>query len=118
DEPLAFVYLSDMPYTGLDLGPLGTALYWTMLVLWSGAAAYLVVFNAVPMALRRMQGTEAHGHETQAVVSHAPHQNHQVASVVAPAPARTNVARSYSSYEGFRSFAKDNGALTIDDIVS
>ncbi len=52
--PLASVYLSQIPYTGLDLGPVGTAVYWTLLVLWSLAAAYLVLFGGIPFVRRRL----------------------------------------------------------------
>lgn len=37
-----YISLSQAPYTGLDLGPWGTAAYWTFLVAWCGFAAYLV----------------------------------------------------------------------------
>ena len=52
--PLASVYLSQIPYTGLDLGPVGTVVYWTLLVLWSLAAAYLVLFGIIPFLRRRL----------------------------------------------------------------
>src|SRR5690606_32194001 len=55
EEPLAFVYLSEVPHTGLDLGPIGTVVYWLMLIGWSVALAYLVLFNAVPFALARVR---------------------------------------------------------------
>jgi hypothetical protein len=61
EPPLASVYLSEIPYTGLDLGPAGTAFYWLMLILWSAAAAYLVLFTFMPYMFRRMAGAHA-GH--------------------------------------------------------
>ncbi len=54
--PLSSVYLSQIPYTGLDLGPVGTIVYWLMLVIWSLAAAYLVLFGGLPV-MRRKLGT-------------------------------------------------------------
>ncbi len=123
DAPLAFVYLNDMPYTGLDLGPVGTALYWTMLVLWSGAAAYLVLFNVMPFALRRVQnfGQDVkHSLNSEHLIAddvHA-HAGAHIAASTAYAPTGpAEVAKSYSSYEGFRSFAQGSH-LTIDDIVT
>ena len=42
-----FVTLSAVPYTGLDLGPVGTALYWAFLAFWCALAAYLIVVKKV-----------------------------------------------------------------------
>ena len=42
-----YVTLSSLPYTGLDLGPMGEVLYWTFLVLWCLAAAYLIAVKRV-----------------------------------------------------------------------
>ncbi len=42
-----YVTLAAVPYTGLDLGPWGTALYWGFLVLWCLLAAYLVVVKKI-----------------------------------------------------------------------
>jgi hypothetical protein len=44
----SMVYLSQIPYTGLDLGPVGTVLYWILLVLICAAAAYLSIFSFIP----------------------------------------------------------------------
>ena len=41
------ITLSQVPYKGLDLGPVGTALYWSFLVLWCLLAAYLIVVKRV-----------------------------------------------------------------------
>lgn len=49
----AVVTLSQIPYTGLELGPMGTIFYWTALILWSGALAYLVLFKLFPLIARR-----------------------------------------------------------------
>ncbi len=44
-QPLAAVYLSQVPYTGFDAGPITTAIYWTLLVLWSALVAYFLVYR-------------------------------------------------------------------------
>jgi hypothetical protein len=51
--PLAFLYLSQLPYTGLDLGPVGTVVYWLGLILWSLALAYLLIFKMLPYVAGR-----------------------------------------------------------------
>lgn len=115
EQPLSYVYLANMPYTGLDLGPVGTAMYWLMLILWSLAVAYLVLFGAVPFALRRVGiGSEFNHvvHEEAAAEAVHPAPTpvmHSVAPVAAP-------ARTFSSYDGFKSLS-ESGALTVDDIV-
>ena len=42
-----YVTLAAVPYTGLELGPVGTALYWGFLVLWCLLAAYLIVVKKI-----------------------------------------------------------------------
>jgi hypothetical protein len=94
-----------------------------MLIGWSAALAYLVLFNAVPFALARAKrfggnvkqalNNEApapsdHGH-SQPVAHAAAHSAHAASS----APAKPT---GYSAHDGFRSFAAGEG-LTIDDIV-
>ncbi len=137
EQPLAFVYLSQIPYTGLDLGPLGTALYWLMLVLWSLAAAYLIFFNALPLAYRKVGAfggsvKDVLGQPAVVVATHAPEVHAPVhAPVFAPAHVRghapvahqepahhalVEAPQSYQEHEGFRSYATGS-ALTIDDIV-
>jgi hypothetical protein len=121
EQPLSYVYLSNLPYTGLDLGPVGTAIYWLMLILWSLAVAYLVLWGMVPAGLRRfgLAGaamTQAPAHvppaQTPVAVNHTPSVPVMHSASPAPAPA----PRTYSSYEGFKTLAAE-GALTIDDIV-
>lgn len=46
-----YITLSSVPYTGLDLGPVGTAVYWSFLMLWSVLAAYLVAVKRVHVSL-------------------------------------------------------------------
>lgn len=61
--PLSSVYLSQIPYTGLDLGPVGTILYWAMLVIWSLAAAYLILFGGLPLLRRKFAAFGANVNE-------------------------------------------------------
>ncbi|HYF12963.1 MAG TPA: hypothetical protein VD928_01530, partial [Candidatus Paceibacterota bacterium] len=48
-----YVTLSQTPYTGLELGPMGTAAYWAFLVLWCLYAAYLIAVKRVHMSIYR-----------------------------------------------------------------
>lgn len=123
EEPLSFVYLSEVPYTGLELGPAGTVIYWIMLIGWSAALAYLVLFNAVPFAFgraKRFGGNvkQALNSETPAPVSHGHNEPvaHAAVHSAHAAPAAPTKATGYNAHDGFRSFAASEG-LTIDDIV-
>lgn len=121
-QPLAaYLYLSQIPYTGLDLGPVGTVLYWLALIGWSLALAYLVLFGGLPYLRRRFGdfgGRVALALNTPALAAPSiPFPSPVIA--VAPKPAYTPTMSStggYSSYEGFKSFARE-GALSIEDIV-
>ena len=42
-----YVSLSAVPYTGLDLGTMGTIAYWAFLAIWCLAAAYLIAVKKV-----------------------------------------------------------------------
>jgi hypothetical protein len=129
EPPLGSVYLSEMPYTGLDLGPIGTLVYWLMIVLWSMAAAYLVLFVLAPKffgagaAAGAVASTGGHlpGYGPQAAPEAVHEAAHNAATahlmaqqsvMAAPVRSAAPVAR-----DGFRSFAATSGALTIDDIV-
>lgn len=136
DQPLSFVYLSQIPYTGLELGPWGTALYWLMLIMWSLAAAYLVFFTALPFAYQRagnFGGKVKEALNTPApAVSHAvAHSTHAAPATHGHAPAQAShghdahgshasrveeAPTGYQAHQGFRSMAS-GAALTIDDIV-
>ncbi len=105
-QPLAFLSLSQIPYTGLDLGPVGTVVYWLALVCFALALAYLVLFGIVPFIIRRARNFSSR----VSAVLNAPAQ-----PIIATAPIR-EAPREYSSYDGFKSFAR-NGALSIEDIV-
>jgi hypothetical protein len=52
-----YVTLSQVPYTGLDLGPFGLVAYWTFLTLWCLFMAYLVAIKQVHYVLaNRLKG--------------------------------------------------------------
>lgn len=115
-QPLASLYLADLPYTGLDLGPIGTALYWIALIVWSVALAYLIFWSLAPLALKRVQSGVKHP---------APATAHQ-SEPVAPVAETHVVAVAHStpklpatvSYEDFKSEVQSMGtALSIEDIV-
>ncbi len=142
EQDLAFVYLSQMPYTGLELGPWGTALYWIMLILWSLAAAYLVFFTALPFAYQRAgtfgakvkEALNAHP-ATDTRVAHSTHAAPASHGHAAPAAhgghGNTGHGHGHDDHghhapveppkptlakDGFRAFGT-TGALSIDDIV-
>ncbi len=136
EEPLAYVYLNQIPYTGLDLGPVGTVVYWTALVLWSLALAYLLMFKMLPYFGRRSREfghnvhsalNNDHGHAAALahVATHTQAPNHLVTAhynqnvepvQFAHTEAIAEAPRGFSTYDGFRSFGSA-GAVTIDDIV-
>ncbi|GEM_PF-3381799 len=59
EQPLAFVTLSQIPYTGIELGQFGTVIYWLFLTIWSGAIAYLVLFKIVPFTGRKLAAVKS-----------------------------------------------------------
>ncbi len=121
-QPFAYLYLSQIPYTGLDLGPVGTALYWLALIGWSLALAYVVLFRMTPFTYHWMQffGTRISATVNAQKLPHI----RVVSAAIAPAPSTNNakseppspISRGYSTHEGFKSFGRD-GALSIEDIV-
>ncbi|MHB1162936.1 MAG: hypothetical protein ACYCZZ_00175 [Minisyncoccota bacterium] len=124
-HPLAYLYLSQIPYTGLDLGPIGTALYWIALIGWSIALAYLMIFGAIPFTSRSVRTFGARVSDALNAQNFAPAvaaPQPRVYATAASAPpsveetTQPEAPRGYSPYEGFKSFAH-NGALSIDDIV-
>jgi hypothetical protein len=126
-QPLAFLYLSQIPYTGLDLGPLGTAFYWLALIVFALAAAYLVLFGVAPLAKRALRSfgssvsTALNEQKTPSTYAQieplapppalAP-ENRTMENTMAP-----EASHARSSYDGFKSFANNSGALSIEDIV-
>ena len=68
-----YITLSAVPYTGLDLGPVGTAVYWAFLMLWCVLAAYLVAVKRIHVGIYRVLfGTPVAPVQTSHVVQVAP----------------------------------------------
>ena len=69
-----FVTLSAVPYTGLELGPVGTALYWGFIAFWCLLAAYLIVVKKVQNSVYNSLKTVLFGSAaTHAVAGHSTH---------------------------------------------
>ncbi len=69
-NPAPYITLAAVPYTGLDLGPVGTTLYWGFIIVCCLFAAYLIAIKRVHMKLARWYNEVLFGEETRA---HAPH---------------------------------------------
>ncbi len=122
-QSLAYLYLAQIPQTGLSLGPLGTTLYWLALIMWALAVAYLILFRAVPFTNRQFRMFGARIHTVLNSSESAP--TVALAASASPAPTpqpqhtpppASDAPRTYSTYDGFKSFA-EGGSLSIDDIV-
>lgn len=76
-----YVSLASVPYTGLELGPYGTVIYWSFLILWCLFAAYLVAVKKVQNNIanwftgKRSEVAE-HAHEVHAAHGHEVHATH------------------------------------------
>lgn len=125
EPPLGSVYLSELPYTGLDLGPFGTFVYWTMIVLWSAAAAYLVLFGGFPALRRRFATISEDEGDTMSQPAPAsmmmsaasvPAQHEAVHAAAMAAAQPIAPSKTELTGEGFKRFASAD-TLTIDDIV-
>lgn len=62
-----YITLSAVPYTGFELGPVGTAIYWSLLVLWCLIAAYLIAVKKAHVAIARRLNSFLFGTREQAV---------------------------------------------------
>jgi uncharacterized membrane protein YgcG len=142
----AYVSLTQIPYTGLDLGPIGTIVYWAALVIFCASASYLTLFNIIPFLYRRItsmgmgvghainssahgapvaQGVSAHGaaHAVPSAPQHAPapvsgYAKYMATNGMSHATITGPAAPILSAQadQGFKVFAQGS-ALTIDDIV-
>ncbi len=88
---------------------LDAAIYLLLLTLWSAVISYILMFRVAPMFF-----TQSHG-------GHAPAHAEPVAHPPAPRPIprhdpQSTGRKSFSAYEGFKSFAQ-GPELTVDDIV-
>ena len=130
-QPLAYLYLSQIPYTGLDLGPMGTVLYWLALISFTLALAYAVLFGAAPAVNRSLRnfGTRVFdvlnaqepilataAYSTPAPAVQTVQNNTVTHQVIAHSETVPEAPRTHSSYDGFKSYAR-NGVLSIEDIV-
>jgi len=66
-----YITLSSVPYTGLELGPVGTALYWSFLVFWALFAAYLIVVKRVQNRIYASTKSLLFGTESEVAAAHA-----------------------------------------------
>ncbi len=72
-----YVSLSAVPYTGLELGPYGTVIYWSFLILWCLFAAYLVAVKKVQNNIANWFAGKRHAEPAHV---HDVHAEHVVAS--------------------------------------
>ncbi|MBP7770423.1 MAG: hypothetical protein KA066_00750 [Candidatus Pacebacteria bacterium] len=79
-----YITLSQAPYTGLDLGPVGEAMYWAFLVLWCLGAAYLIVVKRVQNKLVASLNTFLFGSSAKAAAhtTHAPQAHASVSATL------------------------------------
>ncbi|MDD3531708.1 MAG: hypothetical protein PHV99_03920, partial [Candidatus Pacebacteria bacterium] len=119
-QPLAYLYLSQIPYTGLDLGPTGTVLYWFALIACALALTYTVLFGAAPFMNRHIRNFGARVRDALNARELAPANIPVTVPAFVPTVSLSEQAPeaplAYSSYDGFKSYAR-NGALSIEDIV-
>lgn len=104
DQPFAFVTLSQIPYTGIELGPIGTVIYWVFLVVWSGAVAYITLFKLFPFLGRKML---ALGGEVQYIVDDVKEGTMEV----------MEAKHDDIQMEGFDPHPSNEESLSIEDIV-
>ncbi len=99
-----YVTLSAVPYTGLELGPVGTVVYWGFIAIWCAIAAYLIVVKKVQNSVYRSLksvlfgaagGDHAPAHAAPAAhTSHIAHAKHEVDATDAFITAQINRARN------------------------
>ena len=116
-QPLAFLYLSQIPQTGLDLGPFGTALYWIALIIFALVLAYFALFSVAPIANHSLRNFGSRVLEVLNAKEPMYAGVQPIPPLQVPVMLETKEPpRGYSSYDGFKSFAHD-GAISIEDIV-
>jgi hypothetical protein len=102
-NPTPYVSLSQIPYTGLDLGVMGNIAYWFSMVTFAGAAAYLVLyFNGGALAVLGARRAPAQIALPKITVSHPVlskvevpvHAAHAEAPVISPIQLATSKATS------------------------
>lgn len=121
--PLTSLYLSDLPYTGFDLGPVGTMLYWLALIVWSIALAYLIFWSLAPLAYKRAETKKSGNGQSHSTHYPAPatalYRETMERDVVSTSPITYRVPADTEPPAGFTGFkaSNTNGPLSIDDIV-
>lgn len=80
-----YVTLSSLPYTGLELGPVGEVLYWSFLIFWCLAIAYLIVYKRVLQKTVSFLSGALFGSATVAHAGHAHAAPKAAAAASAPA---------------------------------
>jgi len=75
-----YVSLSQIPYTGFDLGPIGNAMYWAALASFAIAGAYLMVYYLPRLA----SGKAGRGDALAFATAMVPARRQKFAPVVAP----------------------------------
>lgn len=98
--PYSGVYLSDLPYTGLDLGPYAWA-YWAAFAGLGAAGAYVIFFMGIPFVLRRA------GAISDEVETELAEENMSVlkSAMTATAPVTTTGSAVIASQEDITAFA-------------
>lgn len=99
-----YVTLSAVPYTGLELGPVGTVVYWGFIAIWCAIAAYLIVVKKVQNSVYRSLKTVLFGAAGEdhapahaaplAHTSHIAHAKHEVDATDAFITAQINRTRN------------------------
>ena len=78
-----YVSLASVPYTGLELGPYGTVIYWSFLILWCLFAAYLVAVKKIQNTIANWfvgkRNVSAHTQVAHTHEAHAEHVTHEEA---------------------------------------
>ncbi len=91
-----YITLSQVPYTGLELGPIGQVIYWSFLVLFSLFGAYLIVVKRAHTAVARGLKSALFGSDEHTTVSHEATEQHAHEEVIeTPAPANTDTTDEF-----------------------
>ena len=97
-NPTPYVTLSAVPYTGLELGPVGTALYWAFLVLWCLFAAYLIAVKRVHMSIYRWYKKALFGEEVYTIPAATALSTHSNTLYRTPIAHTSNVSDAIDSF--------------------
>ncbi len=91
-----YITLSQVPYTGLELGPIGQVIYWSFLVLFSLFGAYLIVVKRAHTAVARGLKSALFGSDEHTTGAHEVVEQHTHEEVIeTPAPANTDTTDEF-----------------------